>query len=87
MRQTRLSRLGMETSFKRDYEIVSYGGGAEVKNIVKRRGKRAHLIWRWGGENFLTRNLVVSHKPRLAKKDRAVHSSSSGDYYIKLDTG
>ena len=27
------------------------------------------------GENFLTRNLVVSHEPRLAKKDHAVHSS------------
>ena len=47
MRQTRLSRLGMETSFKRDYEIVSYGGGVEVKNIVKRRDKRANLAWRW----------------------------------------
>ena len=67
--------MGMETSFKRDYEIVSYGGEVEVKNIVKRRDKRANLAWRWGGENFLTRNLVVSHEPRLAKKDVAVHSS------------
>ena len=75
MRQTRLSRLGMETSFKRDYEIVSYGGEVEVKNIVKRRDKRANLAWRWGGENFLTRNLVVSQEPRLAKKDVAVRSS------------
>ena len=64
----------METNFKRDNEIVSYGGG--VENIVK-RDKRAYLIWRWGGggENFLTRNLVVSHEPRLPKKDSAVHSS------------
>ena len=43
-----------------------------MENIVKRRDKRAHLIWRWGGENFLTRNLVVSHEPRLPKKDSAV---------------
>ena len=75
MRQTRLSRLGMETSFKRDYEIVSYGGEVEVKNIVKQRDKRANLAWRWGGENFLTRNLVVSHEPRLAKNTSAVHYS------------
>ena len=27
------------------------------------------------GENFLTRNLVVSHEPHLAKKDVAVRSS------------
>ena len=65
----------METSFKRDYEIVSYGGEVEVKNIVKRRDKQANLTWRWGGENFLTRNLVVSHKTRLPKKYSAVHSS------------
>ena len=31
------------------------------------------------GENFLTRNLVVSHEPRLAKKDRAVRSSKLSD--------
>ncbi len=64
--------MGMETSFKRDYKIVSYGGGVEVKNIVKRRDKRANLAWRWGAENFLTRNLVVSYEPRLAKKDVAL---------------
>ena len=63
----------METTFKRDNEIVSYGGGVEVENIVK-QDKQAHLVWRWGGggENFLTRNLVVSHKTRLPKKDSAV---------------
>ena len=44
----------------------------EVDNIVKRRDKRAHLVWRCGGENFLMRNLVVSHEPRLPKKDSAV---------------
>ena len=27
------------------------------------------------GENFQSRNLIVSHEPRLAKKDHAVHSS------------
>ena len=57
--------------------LTSYGGEVEVKNIVKWQDKRAHLIWRWGEENFLTRNLIVSHEPHLAKKDRAVHSSSS----------
>ena len=49
-----------------------YGGEVEVDNIVKRRDKRAHLVWRCVGENFLMRNLVVSHKPRLPKKDSAV---------------
>ena len=44
----------------------------EVDNIVKRRDKRAHLVWRCGGENFLMRNLVVSNEPRLPKKDSAV---------------
>ena len=44
----------------------------EVDNIVKQRDKRAHLVWRCGGENFLMRNLVVSHEPRLPKKDSAV---------------
>ena len=78
MRQTRLSRLGVETTFKRDNEIVSYGGGVEVENIVK-RDKRAHLVWRWGGggENFLMRNLVVSHETRLPKNQSAVHSSNN----------
>ena len=71
-----MSRLGMEISFKRDYEIVSYGGEVEVKNIVKQRDMRANLVWRWGGENFLMRNLVVSHEPHLSKKDCAVHSSN-----------
>ena len=62
---------------KRDNEIVSYGGRVEVENIVK-RDKRAHLVWRWGGggENFLTRNIVVSHETHLPKKDSAAHSSS-----------
>ena len=59
MRQTRLSRLGMETSFKRDYEIVSYGGGVEVKNIVKRRDKRANLVWGW--RIFCSEQARLSH--------------------------
>ena len=66
----------METNFKQDNKIVLFGGGVEVENIVK-RDKRAHLVWRWGGgeENFLTRNLVVSHETRLPKNQSAVHSS------------
>ena len=47
--------------------------------ILSSRDKRAHLVWRWGGENFLTRNLIVSHEPRLAKKDHTVHSYIGGE--------
>ena len=63
----------METNFKRDNEIVSYGGGVEVENIVK-RDKQAHLVWRWGegGEYFQMINLIVLHEPRLPKKQSAV---------------
>ncbi len=43
----------METSFKRDYEIVSYGGGVEVKNIVKRRD---NLVWGWRIWNTIDSN-------------------------------
>ena len=35
-------------------------------------GETNKIISFGGGENFLTRNLVVSHKPRLPKKDSAV---------------
>ena len=45
----------------------------KVENIVK-RDKQANLVWRWdgGGENFLMRNLFVSHETRLPKKDNTV---------------
>ena len=48
-RQASSSCLGMETSFKRDYEIVSYRGRVEVKNIVKpRQASSSRLEVGWG---------------------------------------
>ena len=111
-----------DSRLKRDKDIVSYGGGVEVENIVKwdkrdclvwgwrqisnetrrlsrmgvrwrwrilsSRDKRAHLVWRCGGENFLTRQARLSRMGVgwrwriLSNETSELISFGGGEYFV-----